>query len=55
MNHQGNPHLKTPRRRDEDQRHLSPAEETYNSAEESLADVIDEEAYQYEYFDFENK
>ena len=53
MNHQGNPHLKTPRRRDEDQR--SSAEETYNSAEESLADVIDEEAYNYEYFDFENK
>ena len=55
MNHQGNRHLKTPRRRDEDRRHLSSAEETYNSAEESLADVIDEEAYQYEYFDFENK
>ena len=35
----------------DDQRHLSSADETYNSAEESLA----EDAYQYEYFEFDNK
>ena len=35
----------------DDHRHLSSADETYNSAEESLAD----DAYQYEYFEFDNK
>ena len=35
----------------DDHRHLSSADETYNSAEESLA----EDAYQYEYFEFDNK
>ena len=40
----------------DDQRQFSSAdEENYNSAEESFADVGDEEVYQYEYFDFENK
>jgi len=40
----------------DDQRHLSSADdENYNSAEESLADVGDDEVYQYEYYDFENK
>jgi len=40
----------------DDQKHLSSADdENYNSAEESLADVGDDEVYQYEYFDFENK
>ena len=36
---------------DDQNRHLSSADETYNSAEESLAD----DAYQYEYFEFDNK
>ena len=35
----------------DDHRHLSSADETYNSAEESLTD----DAYQYEYFEFDNK
>ena len=40
----------------DDQRQFSSAdEENYNSAEESFADVVDDEVYQYEYFDFENK
>ena len=36
---------------DDGARNLSSADEIYNSAEESLAD----DAYQYQYFDFENK
>ena len=36
---------------DDHNRHLRSADETYNSAEESLAD----DAYQYEYFEFDNK
>ena len=51
VDHQRN--LKTPRRKEEDQRHFSSAEDTYNSAEESLA--LDDETYQYEYFDVDNK
>ena len=35
----------------DDHRHLSSADETYNSAEESLA----EDAYPYEYFEVDNK
>ena len=33
----------------------SASETTYNSAEDSLADVTEDDAYQYEYFDFDNK
>lgn len=55
VDHQRNVHLKTPRRKEEDQRHFSSAEDTYNSAEESLTDAIDDEAYQYEYFDVDSK
>jgi len=40
----------------DEQKHFSSAdEENYNSAEESLADVVDDEVYQYEYYEFENK
>eukprot|EP00092_Neocalanus_flemingeri_P029327 GFUD01031839.1.p1 GENE.GFUD01031839.1~~GFUD01031839.1.p1 ORF type:complete len:682 (-),score=163.71 GFUD01031839.1:135-2180(-) len=40
----------------DDHKHLSSADdENYNSAEETLADVGDDEVYQYEYYDFENK
>ena len=40
----------------DDQKQLSSADdENYNSAEESLADVGDDEVYQYEYYHFENK
>ena len=33
----------------------SASETTYNSAEDSLADGTEDDAYQYEYFDFDNK
>jgi len=41
--------------REEQKQFSSADEENYNSAEESLADMGDEEVYQYEYFEFENK
>ena len=46
---------KSSRRGHDEPRHFSSADDTYNSAEESLADVIEDEVYQYEYFDFDNK
>ena len=46
---------KSSRRGQDEPRHFSSADDTYNSAEESLADVIEDEVYQYEYFDFDNK
>ena len=55
VEHQHGSRLKAQRRPQEDVRHLSSADDTYNSAEESLADVMDDDVYQYEYFDFSSK
>jgi len=55
VEHQHGSRLKAPRRPQDDVRHLSSADDTYNSAEESLADVMDDDVYQYEYFDFSSK
>ena len=41
--------------RDDQKQFSSADEDNYNSAEESLADVGEDEVYQYEYYDFESK
>ena len=41
--------------RDDQKQFSSADDDNYNSAEESLADVGDDEVYQYEYYDFESK